>query len=294
MTRNWFIAFIVLFGCFCPVLNAEIFPIGQGESVFGNTGIYVVEDDESLIEIAREYGVGFNAIANANPRVDAFVPGEDTEVILPTSWIIPDVASQKGIFINLSEMRLYYFFKNKEGSRLATFPIGIGSEGNDTPVGSYKIVEKIVGPSWYPPESIRKEKPELPAVVPPGPENPLGTHAMRLSLRTYLIHGTHRPYGVGRRVSHGCIRLYPEHIPVLFELVPSGTTVTIIKQPVKVGSRNNRVYIEVHNDETSPNFNYTQEAVQLLMKKKLLKKVNTARLYRAIKQKSGFPVDISN
>jgi len=143
------------------------------------------------------------------------------------------------------------------------------------------------------PESIRKEKPTLPKVVPPGPDNPLGSHALRLSLGTVLIHGTNKPYGVGRRVSHGCIRLYPEDIPRLFQSVPNGVRVTIVRQPVKVGIKNNKVYIEVHKDKLL-NINYFNEAVNLLIKKNLLKRVDTEKMYYAITEKSGVPVKISN
>jgi L,D-transpeptidase ErfK/SrfK len=190
-------------------------------------------------------------------------------------------------------MRLYYFFKQKKSKLVKTYPIGIGSEGNNTPEGKFSVIQKIVKPSWYVPESIRKERPQLPKVVPPGRDNPLGSHALRLSLGTILIHGTNKPYGIGRRISHGCIRLYPEDIPKLFKLVSKGTKVTIIRQPVKIGIENNKVYIEVHKDENI-NINYFNEAERLLRKKNLLKKIDTKKLYDALEQKKGIPVRISN
>ncbi|MBI5205481.1 MAG: L,D-transpeptidase family protein [Nitrospirae bacterium] len=263
-------------------------------TVVGSIAAYTVKNDESLIEIARNFKLGYNEITDANPDMDPFVPGNGMSVTIPSSWILPDVKSYEGIVINLSEMRLYYFFKRGKSKFVATFPVGIGSEGNDTPTGEFKIVEKIVKPSWRVPESIRKEKPNLPAVVPPGPDNPLGSYALRLSLRSYLIHGTNRPWGVGRRASHGCIRLYPEDIPKLFKLAPKGGKVTIVKQPVKASTISNKVFIEVHKDDYHQNEQYSKMAVKLLKRKNLLEGVNTEKLNTAIKEKKGIPVEISD
>jgi L,D-transpeptidase ErfK/SrfK len=191
-------------------------------------------------------------------------------------------------------MRLYYFFTEGGSRFVTTFPIGIGKEGNNTPTGNFRVIEKIVNPSWYVPESIKKEKPYLPKVLPPGPDNPLGSHAIRLSSRTILIHGTNKPWGVGRRVSHGCIRLYPEDIPKLFELVPEGSPVTIVRQPIKIGTKNNRVFIEVNNDDAEENWNYFNEIVKLLVEKNLLQRISTEKLYRALAEKRRIPFDISN
>jgi L,D-transpeptidase ErfK/SrfK len=274
--------------------SAEVYSYSKDNTVIGSMKTYKVNGNESLIEIARNFGVGYNEIVDANPSLDPFLPGNNADVRIPTAWILPDVNSHEGIVINLSEMRLYYFFKQKKSLLVRTFPIGIGDEGNDTPVGNFKIVEKIKNPSWHVPESIKKERPELPNVVPPGPKNPLGTHALRLSRRSYLIHGTNRPWAVGRRVTHGCIRLYPEDIPRLFQMVPNGTKVTIVRQPVKVGIKDDKVYIEVHKDDYERNTNYFSTAVELLKKKGLLKKVNTEKLYHVIREKSGVPVEISD
>jgi len=275
-------------------VKAEYYPYSNSKTVIGSSNTYTVKDDESLIEIARKFKLGYNEITDANPELDPFVPGNEAIVTIPSSWILPDVKSYEGLVINLSELRLYYFFKHGSSTLTATFPVGIGSEGNDTPTGEFKIVEKIVKPRWRVPESIRKEKPELPEVVPAGPDNPLGSHALRLSLGTYLIHGTNRPWGVGRRASHGCIRLYPEDIPKLFKLVPNGSRVTIVRQPVKIGTINNKVFIEVHKDSYLRKSKYAALAVKLLKKKNLLKSVNTKKLNGAIKEKKGYPVEISD
>ena len=283
--------FITLF--FTSSVAAEVYSYSKDTTVIGVTTTYKVKDNESLIEIARKFGIGFNEIADSNPELDPFVPGAGMSVKIPTSWILPDIALYNGIVINLSELRLYYFLRQRGSMSVMTFPIGIGSEGTDTPAGNFRVIKKIVSPSWYVPESIRKEKPTLPKVVPPGPDNPLGSHALRLSLGTVLIHGTNKPYGVGRRVSHGCIRLYPEDIPKLFQSVPNGVSVTIARQPVKVGIKNNKVYIEVHKDKFL-HINYFNETVNLLRKKNLYKGVDKEKMLSALREKSGIPVDISN
>lgn len=275
-------------------MGAEVFIYDPHNTVIGSLKTYAVKDGESLIEIARKFDLGYNEVTVTNPALDPFVPGQDASVLLSTSWVLPDVGFYKGIVINLSELRLYYFSEQNGSTFVRTFPIGIGSQGKDTPVGEFTVIEKIVKPAWHVPESIRKEKPELPSVVPPGPDNPLGSHALRLSIGSILIHGTNRPWGVGRRFSHGCIRLYPEDIPRLFNLASKGVRVTIIRQPVKVGMRNDRVYIEVHTENSPKEENYFDEAVNLLTKKRLLKYVNTEKLYRAVEKSQGMPVDISD
>ncbi len=196
------------------------------------------------------------------------------------------------IVINLAELRLYLVSAADRGLSVITFPIGIGREGMDTPLGSYRIIEKIKDPSWTIPVSMRAEYPELPAVVPPGPDNPLGSHALRLSNPAYLIHGTNKPLGVGRRVSHGCIRMYPEDIRRLFRMVERGTRVVITYQPVKIGLRGDAPYIEVHRDYLDPG-SELQDAVGLLKRRGLLDRVDTGLLYRAIQERRGVPVRLS-
>lgn len=284
---------VVFFAISFTSVSAQVYSYSKDNTVIGVVRTHRVNGNESLIEIARNYDVGYNEIVDANPKLDPFLPGSNSTVNIPTMWILPDVASYNGIVINITEMRLYYFFRQNKKALVRTFPIGIGDEGNDTPVGNFRIIEKIVNPAWHVPESIKKERPGLPNIVPPGPDNPLGSHALRLSLGSYLIHGTNRPWAVGRRVTHGCIRLYPEDIPRLFQMVPNGTKVTIVRQPVKVGVKDNKVYIEVHKDDTEKDGNYFNEAVKLLEKNGLLKKINTEKLYHAVREKSGIPVEIS-
>lgn len=288
------LAVLLLTAILCPgVVEARVYSYDGGETVVGFSRSYRVVGTDSLIEIARRFDLGYNEITDANPGVDPFIPGDGVRITLPTSWILPDTSSHRGIVINLSELRLYYYFKVKGVRYITTFPVGIGREGALTPVGRFKVVEKIVGPAWHVPESIRAENPELPEVVPAGPHNPLGSRAMRLSLPTILIHGTNRPWGVGRRVSHGCIRLYPEDIPRLFSLVPVGTEVQIVRQPVKVGTRSGRVYVEVHKTEGKGRVDYFQTAVSILQRKGLMKLVSVRKLYETVTGHLGMPVDVT-
>lgn len=273
--------------------GADAFRYDEQNEVLGSVRRYRVKDGESLYEIARTYKTGFNKIVAANPGVDPYVPGKRTSLILPTSWVLPDTGRDKGIVINISEMRLYYFFKWKGARLVKTYPIGIGDEGFGTPVGTFRVIEKIKHPSWHVPASIRKEKPELPEVVPPGPDNPMGSHALRLSMKTFLVHGTDVPWGIGRRVSHGCIRLYPEDIVELYRLVPIKTKVTIVRQPVKAGVSRGRVYVEVNKDPDRRRYDYLGKAKNLLKKKGLFDRVDREKLVKAVREKKGFPVDVS-
>jgi L,D-transpeptidase ErfK/SrfK len=230
-------------------VSATTFVLNEADSnVVGHNMVVYSRAEDTLLDIARQFDLGYRDITDANPEVDAWLPGENTRVIIPSRFILPD-APRNGIVINLAEMRLYYYLKG-EPQQVVTHPLGIGREGWATPLGKTRITQKVKDPTWTPPESIRKEHAEmgdpLPRVVPAGPDNPLGGYAMRLSMPSYLLHGTNKPFGVGLRVSHGCIRLYPEDIEHLFGITPSNTPVEIIYQPHKAGSRNNQLYLEAH------------------------------------------------
>lgn len=209
----------------------------------GHLKKHIVRAGDTLADIARRFDLGFTEIRAANPYVDPWLPKPGTVLTLPTSHIIP-AAPHVGIVINLADQRLYFF--RRGGTAVRSFPIGIGRQGWNTPIGDSKVVRKRVNPAWRVPASIRKESPWLPKSVPPGPKNPLGRFALDLSVPGYLIHGTNIPDGIGRRVSHGCIRLYPEDIKVLFGMVRVGTPVRIVDQPVKIAWRHGTMLIEVH------------------------------------------------
>tara|TARA_R110002126_G_scaffold13118_4_gene57098 strand:+ start:253312 stop:254490 length:1179 start_codon:yes stop_codon:yes gene_type:complete len=207
----------------------------------GNTEKYKAEYEDTLIHLARKNNLGFIEMRSANPHLDPWIPGEDAEIILPKRHLLPN-APKHGVVINLAEMRLYIF--DDEGNAPQTFPIGVGREGLQTPIGSTSVVRKAIGPSWRPTARMRKEDPTLPDVIRAGPDNPLGTHAIYLGWPQYAIHGTNRPYGIGRRVSSGCIRMYPEAIVKAYDLIPKGTMVTVVDQTIKVGWADEMLYIE--------------------------------------------------
>ena len=193
-------------------------------TVIGSTKIIYADERDTLLDIARNHGFGYQDMKLANVNVDTWLPDDGQEVVLPSQFILP-VASMDGIVLNVPEMRLYYYPPKEKGKlqEVFTYPLGVGREGWNTPYIKTIIVEKKVNPNWYPPKSILKEHEEagdpLPKIVKPGPENPLGNYAMRLGRRDYLIHGTNKPNGIGMRISHGCIRLYPEDIKELFSKV---------------------------------------------------------------------------
>ena len=211
----------------------------------GEEVIYVATQEDTLVHIARAQEMGFVEMRAANPNVDPWIPGNGTELVLPKRHILPD-APHDGIVINLPEMRLYAFVNGD--NEPTTFPIGIGREGLETPIGTTSVVRKAEGPTWRPTPRMRREDPTLPVAVETGPDNPLGTHALYLGWPTYALHGTNKPYGIGRRISSGCIRLYPENITQLFEMIPVGTKVTVVNQPIKLAWIDDVLYMEAHPD----------------------------------------------
>lgn len=239
-----------LFGSFGARADTYVLP-ANGDNVIGALGLASTEHEDTLSDLARAYNMGFWEIRLANPTVDAWLPGRGTEVVVPSQYILPD-APREGIVVNVPEMRLYYYPKPKagEGRVVITYPISVGRQDWSTPQVLTKVVAKQKDPTWYPPESIRKEHAAdgdpLPKVVPAGPDNPLGAHALRLGTSGYLIHGTNKPYGIGMRVTHGCLRLYPNDIASLFARVKVGTAVRIVNQPFKLGWTYGAVYFEAH------------------------------------------------
>ena len=196
--------------------------------------------DDTLVDLARQYDLGYIEMLAANPGVDPWLPGE-SDILLPTAFVLPP-GPRRGIVINIAEQRLYYF---REGQLPVTYPIGISRDGWKTPIGKTKIVRKKENPIWYPGPTARVDYPHLGSAVPPGPDNPMGTHALYLNWNALAIHGTNEPYAVGRRVTRGCIRLYPEDIVTLYPLVPIGTPVRVIDEPVKLGRMAGELYLEV-------------------------------------------------
>ncbi len=227
----------------------HVFRLDSGEDdVIGELQVTKVQGEDTLPDIARRFNLGYEEIARANPGVDPWVPGEGREIVLPTQFVLP--AQREGLVINLAQLRVFYFPKVKEGEprTVITHPIGIGKVGWQTPEGTTKVTGKRTNPTWFPPASVRKEHREagdpLPSKVPPGPDNPLGAHMMTLGWPSYLIHGTNKPYGVGLRSSHGCIRFYPEDIGELYDKIPVGTKVTVVNQPFVFGWSKGALYVQ--------------------------------------------------
>lgn len=242
----------VVAGLLSVSANATTFTLfDKTTRVVGHNLIVYSHKEDTLLDIARRFDIGYSEIVDANPDLDPWLPGTGKRVLVPNRFILPDVP-HKGIVINLAEMRLYYYPKQAKGERqqVITHPIGVGREGWTTPLGKTRIIQKKKDPTWTPPASILAEHLEkgdpLPKVVPAGPDNPLGAYAMRLGMPGYLLHGTNRPFGVGMRVSHGCIRLFPEDIEHLFGIVSVNTPVEIVYQPYKAALDNGTLYLEAH------------------------------------------------
>ncbi|WP_414040053.1 L,D-transpeptidase family protein [Acidithiobacillus sp. M4-SHS-6] len=291
------IVFFLLMGVSFPLAQASTYLLPPpGDNLVGAIQSVTARHEDTLSDIARQYDLGYDQITAANPEVDPWLPGEGTRIVLPTEYVLPDVPRQ-GMVINLAAMRLFYYPPVQAGQapEVITYPIGVGREGWGTPLGKTRITAKLVDPSWTPPESIRKEHAEngdpLPAVVPAGPDNPLGQFALRLALPGYLIHGTNKPWGVGMHVSHGCIRLYPEDIAALFAQVPVGTPVLIVNQPWLLGLDNGHDYLQIFSQTSEPPEPQIQKAFSAWLARHLPpgKAIDSSIAQRWLKAANGIP-----
>ncbi|MBB1093591.1 L,D-transpeptidase family protein [Rhodopseudomonas palustris] len=246
--RRWAVAVLATaLVTLAPPGTAEVYQLANPQdSVIGKPFYLQVSADQTLLDVGRRYGLGFDEMKAANPGVDMWVPKANADVMVPAQQVLPAVERQ-GIVLNIAEKRLYYF---RSPTEIESFAVGTGRDGWETPVGNYKIISKVKDPTWTPTESVRKEHAAagdiLPAVVPAGPDNPLGAYAMRLDRGSYLIHGTNKPWGVGMQVSHGCTRMYPEDVEHLFGEVEIGTPVMVVNQPYKIGWLGDTLYLEVN------------------------------------------------
>ena len=271
----------------------------ETKSVLGTRRFYAIKNGDTFLDLARFYGLGYNEIEQANPGVDPWIPPEDQEILLPTQWVLPQVAYQ-GIVVNIPEMRLYYFHPQRDGTPqlVSTYPVGLGRDEWRTPNGKFRVRSKTENPTWVIPESIRKERMEEKGLsdkkIPGGdPENPLGKYRLRLSMPSYGIHGTNIPWGVGMQVSHGCIRLYPEDIEQLFPRVKVGSPGEFVYQPVKIGARDGRIYAEVHPDIYTLKPGLYREAGRILEESGWTELVDFKLVQRAVEEQSGVPLDIT-
>ncbi len=268
----------------------------------GNTASITVDHDQTLLDVARQFNLGQTEIVTLNPKLDRWLIKKDTVVRLPNRRILPDTPHE-GITLNISEYRMYYYPANQPGT-VRSYAHGIGRQDWQTPLGKTSVAKKVKDPAWHPPESIRREHAAegdpLPAIVPPGPNNPLGAYALYLNLPgEYRIHGTDvdKIYGIGMQITHGCVRMYPEDIEALYNSAPLGTPVYIVKQPIKVGWLNNTLYIEAHPDLEGEEKNQDQRYAAALA---LIQKANNGELpefdqialNQALKDLDGTPVPL--
>ncbi len=281
--------------------TAAEFALGRDDKIVGNLQDYVVRQGDNLADIARHFDVGYTEMLAANPGVDPWSPSVGKKLTIPSLYILPD-APRQGIVINLGERRVYYF--PPRGGTVQTYPIGIGAVGFDTPLSTTRVVRKEPNPVWVPPPSIRAEQPDLPAAIGPGPDDPLGDFALRLGWPNYLIHGTNKPDGVGRNVSHGCIHLYPEDIAKLFNAVAVGTPVRAVDQPAAAAWIAIGLYVAVHPNKDQTDQIDTEQPVTPQQPSGLREVVAAAAgtaaqsvdwnaVDQAGAQRSGLPVEVA-
>ncbi len=299
--------FALLLGVLTSVFSAQAttFPLpAEGVDLVGSKIAVKSLAQETLLDIARQFDLGQEEILLANPDVDRWMPGEGTDVTLPGMFILPR-AARKGIVLNLPEMRLYYYHKSEQDKKpmVASYPVSVGRMDWTTPLGKGWIVKKDKDPVWRPPESLKLEaiadgEDPLPDVVLPGPDNPLGSYALRLSIPGYLIHSTNKPFGVGMRVTHGCVRMYPEDIEELFSIIPVQTMVQIVNQPIKLGWQNNTLFMEVHplmDEDQEKNTNLICMAYEMILTEieNMDAILDVKTIKKALQEQNGMPVPIT-
>ncbi|MCE5333678.1 MAG: L,D-transpeptidase family protein [Desulfobacteraceae bacterium] len=257
-------------------------------TVIGAPRWYKIAEKDTLLDIARRNGLGYNSLELLFPKMDAWIPPRGKRIFLPTLWVLPP-SQHYQLVINVPELRLYFF--DRGSSTVQTYPIGIGDEGWESPLGTWQISEKRPNPSWYIPASLQAKYGM--AVMPPGPENPLGEFMMKFSAGAYGVHGTAMPWGVGRLVSHGCIRCYPEHIRILYPQVPTGTKLEIIYEPVKFGQKNGQIFVQAHPDVYKKIPDYRKYAFDKLAQYPAAQRVDQKKFDVAITLQSGVPTDVT-
>ncbi|MEC4750438.1 L,D-transpeptidase family protein [Methylomicrobium sp. Wu6] len=280
-------------------IETHVFPLSDGQTMVGTIAAVNTREGDTLSDIARHFGLGYNDISKANPAIAPWTPATGSRVLLPLQFILPSTP-HKGIVLNLAKMRLFYYPK-KQPDKVFVYPVGIGRQGWNTPLGLTSIVAKKANPSWVVPVSIQQEHTQkghsLPKVVSPGPDNPLGLYAMRLGFPGYLIHGTNKPYGIGMQISHGCVQLYPEDIAVLFKKVSVGMPVRIIHQPYLAAWHQDMLYLEANE----PLSKWIHDKSRL--KKQLLKQlheisskkhvtIDWEKVERIVQRSDGIPTPI--
>jgi len=262
--------------------------VPSAHTVIGTFRDYVIKERDTLLDIARQFDLGYVELTLLYPAINPWLPPAGKRILIPTAWVLP-IHRKGGIVINVPELRLYLFLDRI--NMVKTYPIGIGVQDWPTPFGRFRVVEKTKNPTWHIPPGLHEKYGRK--SIPPGPNNPLGKYWLRLSNHNYGIHGTNMPWGIGRLVSHGCIRLYPEDIKALFSWVQIGTPVDIIYEPIKIGFTKGRLFVEVHPDmyhKIPDLLAYTQ---QKLFDYDVWQDVDLEGLVQAVEKQEGIPVDIT-
>jgi L,D-transpeptidase ErfK/SrfK len=258
------------------------------QPVMGELEKAMVEPGDTLLDVAFRHRLGYQNLARLNPGVDVWIPDPGTIVQLPTRYILPG-GTHDGIVINIPEMRLYDFTAPGPPK---VYSAAVGDAEDPTPIGEFRVGPKRRDPAWYVPDSIRAEKPYLPPVVPPGPENPLGDRWMTIGRTTYGVHGTNNRWSIGRESTHGCVRLYEGDIEALFERIPEGTPLHIIYQPYKWGAEGNTIYLEVHPDLYGLLPHHLQAALAEPARLGILPEVDMQKVWHAVEEARGVPVEV--
>jgi len=260
----------------------------QAVTVIGSPQHHMTKKGEDLLDVARHYDLGWTEIGAMYRQWDPFLVPPGTNILIPTMWIVPTGRAAQ-IVVNTGEMRLYYFVNN--GTQVYTYPIGMGVLDYKTPTGKFSVNQKKVNPDWHIPKQLQK-KYEM-AVMPAGPDNPMGAFKLGLNWGDYGIHGCNLPWAVGRLVSHGCTRLYPEDIKKLFAMVPMGTKVEYIYEPAKIGFRSGRIFLSVHDDVYFKIRSMLLHVMSLIEQKGLADQVDMRKVLQTVEEQTGMPIDIT-
>jgi L,D-transpeptidase ErfK/SrfK len=258
----------------------------QIRPLIGASMFHFVEPKETLHDVAYENRLGFEAIKRLNPDVDPWLPAPGILIQLPTRMVLP-VADETGLVINVPEMRLYDF-TNPEAVRVIA--VAVGDADDPTPVGKFRIGQKRVDPVWTVPRSIRTEKPYLPAQVPPGAENPLGSRWMTIGTGSYGIHGTNVKWSIGRGSTHGCVRLYEDVMEDLFDRTESGVPIQILYQPFKWGTNGKELFLEVHPDIYGRIPDAMAAALEVPRSLGLEPRLDYGKVFATVQRAEGIPV----
>ena len=298
MRKLWFLTILLVLSVALPAWAGGPFNIRppatasgidpQAVSVIGSPQHHMTRKGEDLLDVARHYDLGWTEIGAMYRQWDPWLPPPGVNILIPTMWIVPTGRAAQ-IIVNTGEMRLYYFVNN--GTQVYTYPIGMGVLDYKTPTGKFSVNQKKVNPDWHIPKQLQK-KYEM-AVMPAGPDNPMGAFKLGLNWGDYGIHGCNLPWAVGRLVSHGCTRLYPEDIKKLFAMVPMGTKVEYIYEPAKIGFRSGRVFLSVHDDVYFKIRSMLLHVLSMIEQKGLTDQVDMRKVLQVVEEQTGMPMDIT-